>query len=204
MVEDCWSKLAVPIQLKNCSATRKSNEHTKFLLKNANWALESKAETFCFATVSLCLIGSIKKPSRNVMTQQASDLYAKRRKMQIPEMPTLPEDLFFENGCVYTSLTSRQGRVRRVVNCHSHSNLQYFRFPTDPLGEDDSVWLSEKTLQEDSERSYIADPNMYDNTSGRSVVEDWNFWSKNTFSENFTMRRNVVELGRTHAKFQRF
>ena len=53
MVEDCWSKLAVPIQLKNCSATRKSNEHTKFLLKNANRALESKAETFCFATVRL-------------------------------------------------------------------------------------------------------------------------------------------------------
>ena len=51
MVEDCWSKLAVPIQLKNCSATRKSNEHSKFLLKNANWALESKAETFCSATV---------------------------------------------------------------------------------------------------------------------------------------------------------
>ena len=51
MVEDCWSKLAVSIQLKNCSATRKSNEHTKFLLKNANWALESKAESFCFATV---------------------------------------------------------------------------------------------------------------------------------------------------------
>ena len=53
MVEDCWSKFAVPIQLKNCSATRKSNEHTKFLLKNANWALESKAETFRFATVRL-------------------------------------------------------------------------------------------------------------------------------------------------------
>ena len=51
MVEDCWSKFAVPIQLKNCSATRKSNEHTKFLPKNANWALESKAETFRFATV---------------------------------------------------------------------------------------------------------------------------------------------------------
>ena len=53
MVEDCWSKFAVPIQLKNCSATRKSNEHTKFLLKNASWALKSKAETFRFATVRL-------------------------------------------------------------------------------------------------------------------------------------------------------
>ena len=53
MVEDCWSKFAVPIQLKNCSATRKSNEHTEFLLKNASWALKSKAETFRFATVRL-------------------------------------------------------------------------------------------------------------------------------------------------------
>ena len=42
MVEDCWSKLSVSIQLKNGSPTRKSNEHTKFLFKNANWTLKFK------------------------------------------------------------------------------------------------------------------------------------------------------------------
>ena len=46
MVEDCWSKLSVSIQLKNCSAMRKPNEHTKFLFKNANWTLKFKSWIF--------------------------------------------------------------------------------------------------------------------------------------------------------------
>ena len=47
MVEDCWSKLSASIQLKNCSAMlRKSNEHTKFLLKNANWILKFESLIF--------------------------------------------------------------------------------------------------------------------------------------------------------------
>ena len=33
--KDCWSKQSVSIQLKNCSAMRKSYEHTKFLPQNA-------------------------------------------------------------------------------------------------------------------------------------------------------------------------
>ena len=74
--------------------------------------------------------------------------------------------------------------------------LQLTAFKTDRLWENSSVrFYSQKTLQEDSGRSYIANPNMYDNTSGRSVVGEYNLLVKNIFSGRFIKRRNVDGSG---------